>query len=410
MSSDSTYGTAPTPPYLTAPEAAAELNVSLATLYAYVSRGLIRSEARTGRRSRRYQAADVRALARRKAPADSTRSAMETALHWGGPVLESAITLIGDGTVYYRGSDATRLAADAGLEAVAGLIWDCRDADPFAAPPPAPPPGFAAARRAAAGLRPIERCQALLPLIAGADLNAFNLTPTGVAHTGARLVRWIAAILADTEPSGDPAHRVLARGMAADRPAAAALIRGALVLCADHELNASTFTVRCVASTGSSPYGAVLAGLAALQGPRHGGMTERVVAMLPTLLAAPDPRADLADRLRRGSDLTGFGHPLYPAGDPRARCLMALMDRAFPDDPMLDAAGRVAAAAAELAGRPPTLDFALALLTHRLGMADGSALGLFAAARTVGWIGHALEQYRGGRLIRPRARYTGVHP
>lgn len=394
-----------TTPYMTASEAAAELGVALPTLYAYVSRGMIRSEARAGRRSRLYRAEDVRALAARKMASPADGAAGDRALDWGAPLLESAITLIADGRLYYRGRDAARLAETANLETVAGLVWERAEDDPFALLPPEVPEGLPPLP----SLRPLNRCLTALPIIAAADPAQHNLTPAGIAATGARLVRWIAALSVGGVPDGRRIHRFLAQSW--DAPTAAdELIRAALVLCVDHELNASTFTVRCVASTGAGPYGAVMAGLAALQGPRHGGLTERVAAALPALLEAPDPAAAVADRLRRGDGLPGFGHPLYPEGDPRAEALLAMMRRGLSDHPDITAALRLAEAAKAVAGQPPTVDFALGLLERALGLPAGSALSIFAVGRTVGWIGHAMEQYRDARLIRPRARYVGAHP
>ena len=397
--------TGPVQAYLTAKEAAAQLGIGLPTLYAYVSRGLIRSEARAGHRSRLYRAEDIHALAQKRAPAEIA----DRPLHWGGPVLDSAITLIADNAVYYRGRDAARLAEDSTLEVVATLLWQCGDLDPFADPLHDPPDGFEPCRKAVMALRPIDRCQALLPILAAGDRQVFNRTPEGIAGTGSRILRWMAALVAGMTPGGMPVHRVLAEAWSVPAPGAE-LLRAAMVLCADHELNASTFTVRCVASTGASPYAAVQAGLAALVGPRHGGLTERAEGLLETLLASPDPVARAADLLRRGDEPCGFGHPLYPHGDPRARCLMALMTEALPDHATLLTGLAVADAVASQSGQAPTCDFALALLAKCLDLPAGAALSLFAVGRTVGWIGHAMEQYSGNQLIRPRARYTGVHP
>src|ERR671929_179556 len=126
---------------------------------------------------------------------------------------------------------------------------------------------------------------------------------------------------------------------------AAPLLRAALILCADHELNVSAFTARCVASAGSSPYSVVIAGLAAIEGSKHGGMSARVETMLDELRRARDVRKATADRLRRGERLYGFGHPLYPTGDPRARLLVELLMERFSKSPELQFAFAVASAA-----------------------------------------------------------------
>lgn len=398
------------PRYLSAREAAAELSVSLPTLYAYVSRGLIRSEGRPGSRQRLYVAADVRDLVAGRDREDAAEAEARTALRAGPPVMDSAITLIAGDAIHYRGRDLARLAEDATVESVAALLWDCEADDPFAATPPPPPAGFDDAARAAGALGPLERAQVLLPLVFAGDPAVYNLTPPGIARTGAKLLRWLAAIVAGRgAASTDPIHRQLAAAWGVDA-VGAELLRSALVVSMDHELNASTFAVRVVASTGASPVGAVAAGLAALRGPRHGGMTERVTAALPDLVATDDVEGMVATRLRRGDDLPGFGHPLYPQGDPRARLLLGRLDRAFPRDPLLARARRLAAAAREIAGRPPTIDFALALLARRLRLPDEAPIALFAAGRAAGWIAHAAEQVQTGQLIRPRARYVGIRP
>ncbi|MBJ7417950.1 MAG: citrate synthase family protein [Niveispirillum sp.] len=387
---------------LSAKEAAAELGVSLATLYAYVSRGLIRSDAPAGGRTRLYRAEDVRALVtRRDRPVEA---ASDRALDWGAPVLESAITLItGDG-LYYRGRDAGDLAAGATLEAVASLLWDSTE-DAFAEEPPALP-AFA---NLPPGLDPLDRLLSLLPLAAAGDLRSVNRTPAGLARTGARILRLTAGILTGTNPSALPLHQQLCGAWGVAGPGAE-LIRAALVLCADHELNASAFTVRCVASTGASPYAALSAGIGALRGPRHGGMTARVAAILPGLLDAPDPAQALAAHLARGDELPGFGHPLYAKGDVRAAWLLKRMAATWGADTRMRRALALARTATEMAGTPPTIDFALVLLADRLGLPPHAPITIFTLGRSAGWVAHLLEQTRSGVLIRPRARYTGVRP
>jgi citrate synthase len=388
--------------YLSARDAAAALGVQAQTLYAYVSRGLIRSEA-TGSRERRYHAEDIAALRGRRAR--DPGAAAEASLNFGAPVLESAITLIFDGKLYYRGQDATLLAHRASVHEVAALLWQ-GDAAAIFREDNLPPVGrgFAEARRAVAGLRPIERCLALLPIAAAADAGGFDTTASGVARSGARILRLLTAVVAQREPSPLPPDAVLAQAWGLDA-AARPLLRAALILCADHELNVSAFAARCVASAQASPYNAVIAGMAALQGARHGGASERADAFLGEALAAPDPQALCAAYLRRGDRLPGFGHPLYPAQDPRARLLLDLM--AEHAAPLVAEARRIAAAGVALIGRQPNIDFALALLRRALDLPEGAALALFLVGRSLGWLAQAAEQYAGNRLIRPRARYVG---
>ena len=388
--------------YLSARQAAAALGVRPATLYAYVSRGLIRSEATSGR-ARRYHAEDVAALRRRheRDPA----AAAEAALSFGAPVLESAITLILDGKLYYRGRDAADLARSASLRDVAALLWQADPEAIFAADNlPAITPAFTHARAAVAALRPIERCLALLPVAAATDAAALDTTPSSLPRTAARILRLLAGVVAGSAPSPRPVDAVLA-GAWGVRAAARPLLRAGLILCADHELNVSAFAARCVASARASPYNAVIAGMAALQGARHGGASEHADAFLGEALAAADPAELAAAYLRRGDRLPGFGHHLYPEDDPRARALIDLM--AAHGMPLIAEARRIAGAVHRLIHRAPNIDFALALLRRGLALPEGAALALFLIGRSIGWLAQAGEQYAVDRLIRPRARYVG---
>jgi len=159
----------------------------------------------------------------------------------------------------------------------------------------------------------------------------------------------------------------------------------------------------------ATPYAVVDAGLAALSGYKHGGMSEHVTQMLTDCegRSADDVNARLYDRLRRGEGLPGFGHALYPAGDPRGAYLVDELRRCGVVDTTAEA---VATAAFDLIGERPNVDYGLVLITRALRMPSGSALTLFALGRSIGWIAHAIEEYQKDRLIRPRARYVGPLP
>ena len=397
--------------YLTARQAAGELGVSLATLYAYVSRGLVRSEvAERGGRSRRYRAEDVRRLRERKEQRRDPGKTAEGALYWGTPVMESAITLISDGKLYYRGRDVLALAAGSSIEEVAALIWTGAPANAreiFGVEAPTLPARYEPVREAVVGLMPVEAFQVLLPLAAAEDLAAYDLRPAAVARTGARILRLLAGVAAGEGAAKRSVAGTLQRGWAPRDPESEVLFGSALVLCADHELNVSTFAARCVASSEATPYAAVTAGLAALQGAKHGGQTELVEAFLREAEASGDPRGAIAGRLKRGEGVPGFGHSLYPDGDPRGAELIRTAARARPGSPTVALSGAVVKEAFDLIGERPTLDFGLATLARALGLPPGGAIALFAIGRMVGWIGHAIEQYEGDSLIRPRARYVG---
>jgi len=386
--------------YLTAEETAAELGVSVATVYAYVSRGLLRSEPQPGSRRRLYRLDDVRGLREGRDEPVGEPAPTQAARHW--PVIDSAITLLRDEAVFYRGRDVADLAQHSSLEAVARLLWETTDPDPFAQPPPALPNAARPHRD-----DPIHAILGVLPDAALADRRAFIATPAGMAETGARILRLMAGVVTGAPAPTRPLHEHLSTAW---RTGHTALLRAALVLSADHELNASTLAARTVASTGGTLYMSVIAGLAALSGPRHGGMTDRVDALINRLLDAANPVAALTDHLRRGDDLPGFGHPLYPKGDPRARILLDLIDRALPGDLERKRIRTLANAAVDLADRAPTIDFALAALARILKLPRRAPLTLFALGRTTGWVAHAMEQSATQTLIRPRARYVGRLP
>jgi citrate synthase len=206
------------------------------------------------------------------------------------------------------------------------------------------------------------------------------------------------AVAIGAQAGGEPVHQRLACGwnLSSDR---GDTIRRALVLLADHELNASTFAVRVAASTGASMAASLLAGLCALSGPRHGGAAERMLEL------AEEGERSGADRavgrwLARDQPLPGFGHPLYPDGDPRAEVLLACIEL----DPLMRDLRR---SVAEATGGLPNVDFALAALARTYALPSDAPLRLFTLARSVGWAAHALEQVAAGRLIRPRATYIG---
>ncbi len=399
------------PAYMTAQEAAAALEISLSTLYAYVSRGLIRSESIGNTRTRRYRIDDIHALKHRKEQRQNPSKVAEQALRWGEPVLESAVSLIADGQFYYRGQDALSLSATRTVEEVAWLIWTGDLSHPPDIPSgPDLSPGWQAVRQHLAHLPPFESMQVLLPLAATEDWTAYDLRPATVAQTGLRILRLLAAIAVGQLPATQPIAEVLQRGWMPAMPHAVAGLDAALIICADHELNVSSFTARCVASAASTPYAVVTAGLTALQGIKHGGHTARTEALFNEVGTPEQARAALSQRLRRGEAIPGFGHHLYPGGDPRSRHLLDLSATLCPTAPAVALSQAICDAAYDLIGEYPNIDYGLVTLALALDLPPSGALTLFAIGRTIGWIGQAIEAYQEDRLIRPRARYVGVAP
>ena len=383
---------------LSAAEAARLLNVSLPTLYAYVSRGLLASVSHGASRRKRYPREDVLRLAARKNDAKRGGQTAVAAMHWGLPVLETQISHILDGRLLYRGCDATALAQHATLELAAGLLWDDGAIDHFQQDAPALQQGPAGAP----GGTPLARAMFAMAMRATAEIA--HALPSGPA-----LMRLLAAALLSTAPSALPLHLQLARAWQADVEQTE-LLRAALVLLADHELNASTFAVRCVALTGASLPAALMAGLAALSGGRHGGGSAAARRMLTQALAAPDAGAAIVAYYQTvAPEFAGFGHPLYPGGDPRAAYLLERLSALSPGHPHLAAILAVCAAAGQLLDARPNADLALAAMELAFGWPEGAGMSVFALARSAGWIAHAAEQAASAALIRPRARYVGRH-
>jgi citrate synthase len=369
-----------------------------------VSRGFIRSRTSSGStRERAYARDDVERLRRQTEERRAPDKAAARALQWGMPILESSIALIDGQRLYYRGHDAAELARTHALEDVAALIWTGRNQEL----PETPSMAVSEAPRTRHATF-VARAQTQLALASSRDAQAMDLRPATVARTGSLIVKLVThavtgvPVRAATHLALAQHWRVGARGVD--------IVRAALVLLADHELNVSSFTARCVASSGSHLYAVVIAGLAALEGPKHGGAGVRVESMLDAMRRTRPLKAALRDRRRRGATLEGVGQPHEPDGDPRARLLLDLLADRYSSSAEWRFVREFLAAARSSSGEEPNIDFALAATARVLKLPPGAPLMLFAIGRTVGWIGHALEQYATGQLIRPRARYVGAPP
>ena len=387
------------PVYLSAREAAAELGVQPATLYAYVSRGLIRSVPGPGKQ-KRYDASDVRQLLLRKADDGPTEGGRGLT---GEAVLNTRLTMISNeaGPVY-RGQLATTLARSSSLETVATLLWEC-SSDPFQKPAPLPAPVLPV------GLDPLNRLIMALGAWPLQDRAAYTLSPNLLPRKGAALLRYATSVLLAENPDTAPIHSQLARhwGVSGHQTG---VLRAALILSADHELNTSTFSVRCAASTRAPLYAALLTGLGAFSGPRHGASSDRVISWLSEIKRPEDIETHLSARLARGEPLPGFGHRIYQGPDPRAECLLAVLRESAPQNPLVAMLADIIATAESLYGDAPNIDFALSATQLALGLPPHAAKILFCTGRIVGWIAHALEQYAAPDQIRPRATYVGERP
>lgn len=394
--------------HYSAAEAAQLLGISRQSLYAYVSRGLIRAERGEGR-TKRYSAQDIERLHRAQLERHDPERVAQHTLDWQGhPVLETHLSGITQGQLQYRGQPIEEVvrAPHASLERVAALLWydDARRPVHFVTPE----------------LIPLSPTQSHLPLIQQArlrwvmaeqqDMAAYRLDPESVAQTGERVMGQLLGRAAPARKPRGAAHGAaqhIAKILDVSEDYTH-LIDLAMMLCADHELNASTFATRVAASARATPYAACSAGLAALLGLRHGGTTLRIGAWLDEVMRADSLREAIITRQRRGERWIGLGHPLYPQGEPRATILWQRLTETLPASRIAPYQALFQALDEVLGASHATsnIDLMLLVLMRLLGQGSEQALLLFATGRTVGWIAHVIEQYQSEALIRPRARYS----
>jgi len=427
--------------YLTAAEAARRLGVKPATLYAYVSRGVLsRVRAPDGRTSL-FGAEEVEQLARRGRPRRPAGVADIT--------VESAITEITGDSLRFRGLDATRLAVSRTFEEVAELLWtgefpSGRESarEPWRARPAALAAGRAAQAALPAGILPLERLQVIVPAMAATDPLRLQLDRPAVIAAGQNIIAGMVDCLnaslsggtipprpplvmgglpAPPYPPGPPGGGErggavagrrwlgLCTGSEQGRPAPGLMraLSAALVLLADHELAASTLAARAAASVRADPYAVVGTGLGAMSGALHGGASLGAETLMAAATGPEDVPRVVAELLRRGEKVPGFGHFVYRGGDPRAILLLDLVRRVAPKSRQLAVADAVFAEVRHKSLPEPNIDFAIATLVRVAGMVRGAGEAIFAVARTAGWIAHALEAYSGPGPLRPRAVYTG---
>lgn len=427
--------------WISAAEAARRLGVKQATLYSYVSRGVLTRRRASGtggasggsgggRGSRGggpghgslFDPGEVEELARRGRPRRPAGLA--------GLVIESGVTEIADDGLWFRGFDALDLARDWEFEDVCELLWlgqphpsPPAEAGEWQAMPAAVAAGTAAQAALPPGTYPLERLQVIVPALAAADPLRLQFDPPAVAAAGRAIIGGLVDCLPPAGPStpagpaGGPGYEAAAAGIPArlwprlcpDDPPPGLLdaLRGALVLLADHELAASTLAARVAASVRADPYAVVATGLGAVGGALHGGASlgaETMLAAAPDAAAVPRVVGEL---LRRGERVPGFGHFVYRGGDPRAGLLLAMVRRAVPASPRLAVVDAVLAEMHRRALPEPNIDFALAVLASCAGMIRGAGEVIFAVARTAGWLAHAVEEYTASTPLRPRAVYTG---
>lgn len=420
--------------HLTTAQTASYLGVRTQTVYAYVSRGLLRRTTIAGHRGSYFPLAQIEELhSRGRTP----RSA------GAGERIHTQITLIGaDDTLSYRGREVQRLVADeVSYEEVCGLLWGVGEAVELRARPADAPLVAAAVSAMPARARAIDLLKVSVDLLGANDAMRGDLRPEAVVGVGARILGAAVDALAlrasaDTDPPGrtetdrpNPAEtgrpgrtepvRPSGTGSLAGRlvralggpatPEAEALLDAALVLMADHDLAMSTRAARVAASTRAHPYAVVGAALGAMDSPMHGSSPRATYRIVAEAIDSPD--ACIAHIVESGRPPTGFGHQMYRDRDPRAQCLARLLRAYAPGHPAVLATDRLVEAIEPWAQTFANSDLWLGTLAHVLGWRAEAGALVFMLARTAGWLAHALEEYEAEPLrYRIAGVYVGVRP
>jgi citrate synthase len=397
--------------WIGASEAAQRLGIKPASLYSYVSRGVLTPRRGADGRASLFDAAEIVGLARRGRPRRAPGGAEL--------VIESELTEISDDRLRFRGHDAIVLATSRSFEEVASLLWDGSFDDaavrvPWQATSEAIGAGTAAQAALPPDTYPLERLQVIVPAVAATDRLRLHLDRPAVIAAASGLI----AAMVDCLPAAGQGSAAAGDGSIAGRlaprlclsPPPAGLVgalRAALVLAADHELAASTLAARVAASVRADPYAVVGTGLGAMSGALHGGASLGAEVLLASARGPADAPRVVGELLRRGERIPGLGHFVYQAGDPRAILLLDLIRKAAPGSGRLAVAEAVLAEARRRALPAPNIEFALAVLAAVAGMIPGAGEAVFGIARTAGWLAHALEEYARATPIRPRGVYTG---
>ena len=394
--------------YYTAAEAAKALGVSIPTLYVYVGRKGIRSQAVPGSRQRRYWRPDIERL-RRVGRTPPPQGSLDLPAH-------SELTLMTEDDVFYRGRSAIELAQHASFESVAALLWNADEAQLFSRQAPNTPVLFAPLDELMSEERDVDRATALFPVLEAADPRSYDLSSTGMARTGVDVLRWLATLTVRAkQPCCEPIHLFVARHLGRSVEEGE-LIRRMLVLWADHGFEPAAIAVRAVASVGVTPWRAVITGLSVSNG-RHGRLAghEATHRFLREIAENPDPLQPVIQRLRDGEPLPGFdapiyrhGEPIYRSGDPRARALLRYCDEALAEEQGYLRLKKALTMVREVRNLEPNNALVCLFLFQRLGLNPHSTL--FHVSRAAGWIGHAIEQHQAGEIQHRKGQYSGPLP
>lgn len=408
---------AKSPSWLSSRDAAALLDIKLETLYAYASRGLVESVPGPNGRGRRYARESVERLKARHDARAGHAAVAAGALRFGEPTLETSISDIQSDGPWYRGQSALSLCErNVGFEAVFDLLITGELSHAEAWSNAAPSTALARLRLplSVRASTPSALLAAWVALAALTDAARHGASDRDEHERARRLACWLSTKLGPARVRSPQrrmpriAQQLLAALGGKDDAQHADLIDRALILCADHELNASTFAARVAASTGADLYACLGAALNTLSGGRHGGASARVEAFLNEIGSPRRAATALRERHARGEQVPGYGQPLYPQGDPRGRVLFELAASGVgrKRSPQYQSLVAVTEAMRRDGHPGPNLDAGLVALCSALELPQGAAAALFAIGRLPGWVAHALEQRAQQYILRPRARYV----
>ena len=404
------------PTFIPSSEVCRILDIKPATLYSYVSRGLIRKETQ-GRKKSRYLTADVLRLKQKADARTGHGPAAAEALNWGQPVIQTSISAIDENqTLTYRGiSPLTLVENKRRFESAAELLWsgELPGQEPEWPIPTTPEyfPDVALPRHCS----PVMTAAMILPLLAAHDTKRHFVSNEKEWQRGRRIIRIVAASLAlpkspqrmDQAIGEKYISDVVRTALGITKKKITAVIDTALILCAEHELNSSTFSARVAASTGADLYSCLGSALGTWSGPKHGQAVDRVLAVLQEIRRTGDASKVVLERLQRGELIPGFGHELYPSGDPRYTPLREAALSVAPGSANLAHLCKLVDIMEQAGHFKPTLDMGLAMLVTAMKLPKAKVSCLFMIGRMAGWIAHVLEQRCRPGLLRPRAEYIG---
>ncbi|GGZ21264.1 citrate/2-methylcitrate synthase [Asticcacaulis endophyticus] len=384
-------------------EALERLDVKPQTLYAYVSRQRIAAKSDPDHpRKSLYSLDDVERLSGRSdhAHASPTPRPAPNIISSGNPArgeasIDSEISITFQGRHYYRGQDSLVLAETENFEPVATLLWQSDNSNLFGPLKPRPDvnfPGGPRARVMAMLSRRLEE-EAMQEILPERDL---ELEAAGLLNE-----------LIDSVTNGGPRlffHQRLARGWKVNDPRDIDLIRRILILSADTELDEATLAVRVSAATQGPLANSIMAGFAALMGPKLGGRISRAEAYVTQVRRHGNPELVAKTYLNQGLELPGFEAGTASSEKQRAESLMAAAPHMGNDLKTILQVGE------DLTGRPAGFSLAVALLGRHLDLPKEAPFTLYGLGRSAGWLAHAMEQIASKSAPKARLRYIGKHP